>query len=281
MNLQAWLGTSDDGDLVPIDQARVSVLDHGFTVADGVFETLSLRPAGAFALTRHLRRLASSAAVLGLPAPDLDIVRIAVADVVESNRALIGPVGRLRITYTSGAGSLGSDRGSAAATLVVTAAASTPWPETTSAITVPWPRNERSAVAGVKTTSYAENVVALAEARAAGASEALLPNTVGDLCEGTGTNVFVVTDGRVYTPALTSGCLGGITRELVLEWFGGIEADLPMSVLRDADEVFVTSSTRGVHPVVSLDDRLWSGSGPISRDLQASFAGEADRNPDP
>lgn len=281
MSLQAWVGTLDDGDLVPLDAARVSVLDHGFTVADGVFETLSLGPSGAFAVSRHLRRLASSAAAVGLPAPDLGIVAIAVTEVVAANASIVGPVGRLRITYTSGAGSLGSDRGDAPPTLVVTAAVSQAWPDTTAAITVPWPRNERSAVAGVKTTAYAENVVALARARREGASEALLPNTVGGLCEGTGTNVFVVMDGRVLTPALTSGCLAGITRELVLEWFGGTEADLPMSALEDADEVFLTSSTRGVHPVVRLDGREWSGAGPVSRDLRASFADQAARVLDP
>jgi branched-chain amino acid aminotransferase len=281
VSLQAWIGTRHDGDLVALDQARVSVLDHGLTVGDGVFETLSLGPSGVFALSRHLHRLAASAAALDLPAPDLDIVGIAVAEVVQANLPSVGPVGRLRITYTSGAGSLGSDRALVEPTLIVTAAVSAPWPETTSAITVPWPRNERSAVAGVKTTSYAENVLALAEARRRGVSEALVPNTVGNLCEGTGTNVFVVLDGRVYTPSLSSGCLAGITRELVLEWFGGVESELPESVLREADEVFLTSSTRGVHPTIQVDDRHWDGAGPVSRDLQASFAAEKARNPDP
>jgi branched-chain amino acid aminotransferase len=281
VSLQAWVGTGDDGDLVPLDDARVSVLDHGFTVADGVFETLSVGPGGAFAVSRHLRRLAASAAAVGLPEPDLGVVAIAVAEVVAANLPDVGPVGRLRITYTSGAGPLGSDRGAAKPTLVVTASPSVPWPDTTSAVTVPWPRNEHSAVAGVKTTSYAENVVALAQARGRGASEALMPNTAGSLCEGTGTNVFVVVDGRVLTPPLSSGCLAGITRALVLEWFGGTEADLPMSVLQDADEVFLTSSTRGVHPVVRLDGREWPGAGPISRDLRVSYADQAARDLDP
>ena len=83
---------------------------------------------------------------------------------------------------------------------------------------VPWVRNERSAVAGLKTTSYAENVVALAYAKERGAIEAVFANTRGELCEGTGSNVFVVRDGVVWTPPLDSGCLAGITRALAVEW---------------------------------------------------------------
>ena len=94
--------------------------------------------------------------------------------------------------------------------------------------TVPWPRNERSAVAGLKTTSYAENVVALAHAQERGAAEALMPNTHGQLCEGTGSNVFVVREGVLLDSTATSGCLPGITRDLVIEWYGGEERELPM-----------------------------------------------------
>ena len=83
---------------------------------------------------------------------------------------------------------------------------------------VPWRRNQHGALTGVKTTSYAENVVALAAARAAGVGEALLANTAGELCEGTGTNVFCVLDGVPCTPPLSSGCLAGVTRALVLAW---------------------------------------------------------------
>src|SRR5690606_34205741 len=101
---------------------------------------------------------------------------------------------RLRITLTAGVTPFGSARGGGQPTLVVAAAPLTAWPAETDAVTVPWPRNERSPIAGVKTTSYAENVVMLAEAHKVGASEAIIPNTRGNLCEGTGTNVFVVLD---------------------------------------------------------------------------------------
>ncbi len=193
----------------------------------------------------------------------------------------MGDLGRLRITYTGGAGPLGSDRGDACPTLVVVVAPAAPWPPTTTVATVPWTRNELSAVAGVKSTSYAENVVALQRAHGAGASEAVLANTRGELCEGTGTNVLVVVDGRVVTPPLSSGCLAGITRELVLEWFDVEEATLPLEVLFAADEVMLTSSTRNVHPVVAVDTRRWSGPGPVGRELQAAFDARAALDIDP
>lgn len=276
-----WVGDRDGGELIDRTDASVSVLDHGFTVGDGVFETLRTTPHGAFALTRHLTRLAASARAIGLVEPDDDVIRQAVAEVFDFNAEDLVLAGRLRITYTAGVAPLGSDRGSAVPTVVVAAAPSNPWPATTSVVTVPWTRNERSAVAGVKSTSYAENVVALAWAHERGASEALFANGRDELCEGTGTNVFVVVDGRVLTPPLTSGCLAGITRELVMEWFGAREEVLPISVLADADEVFVTSSTRNVHPVVRADDREWGGAGPISRDLHAAFDEMAAKRLDP
>jgi branched-chain amino acid aminotransferase len=133
----------------------------------------------------------------------------------------------------------------------------------------------------VKSTSYAENVVALHRAHEQGVSEAVLANTRGELCEGTGTNVFVVIDGQVLTPPLASGCLAGITRELVREWFDAKEQALPLDVLRTADEVFLTSSTRNVHPVVQADDRVWLAAGPVSSELRLRFDERADTDIDP
>lgn len=277
--MTVWVGTRSGGELTPSGQ--VSALDHGFTVADGVFETLKVTSSGAFAVSRHLRRLMTSAAHLGLEAPDPAVVREAIDQVVHDWCAKGGRHGRLRVTYTSGPGPLGSDRGDGEPTLVVAATSTDPWPDTTDAITVPWTRNERSAVAGVKTTSYAENVVALRAAHAHGASEAVLANTAGALCEGSSTNVFVVVGGIVMTPPETSGCLAGITRELVLEWFDVIERDLPLNILEEADEVFLTSSTRDVHPLVRIDDRRWKVPGAISRELREAFTARAHESLDP
>lgn len=244
----------------------VSALDHGITVGDGVFETCQVREGQVVALTRHLRRLRRSADAIGLTGPqtpDDDAVRAAVADVLTATGPL--PLGRLRVTLTGGVGPLGSDRGSASPTLIVAASPSSPWPAHATVVSVPWVRNERSATVGVKTTSYAENVVALAEARRRGAQEALLANTRDELCEGTGSNVVVALDGVLVTPPLSSGCLAGITRELLLEWAGEeglpvVEKDLPMSVLAEAEDVLLTSSTRNVQPQAAVDGRPLRGS---------------------
>jgi branched-chain amino acid aminotransferase len=117
---------------------------------------------------------------------------------------------------------------------------------------VPWPRNERGALAGLKTTSYAENVVALHAAHDAGADEALFCDTRGNVCEGTGTNIFAVIDGELVTPPLTTGCLAGVTRHVVIDAYGATEALFSLDDLRGATEVFVTSTTREVQAVCQI-----------------------------
>jgi branched-chain amino acid aminotransferase len=235
------------------DEPAISALDHGVTVGDGVFETLKVVNRQPFAMTRHLDRLERSAAGLGLPAPDRDDVRDACADVVA--QLADDTVHRLRITFTAGQGPLGSERSAGASTLIVAASPAPAWDGGTTLATAPWPRNERSPLTGLKTTSYADNVVALSWAKQRGAGEAVFANSSGRLCEGTGSNVFVVMDGRLLTPSLSSGCLAGITRALVIEWCGAIEDDLPVDALRDADEVFITSSTRDVQAVTAVDGK--------------------------
>jgi len=253
-----WL----DGALRSVEDARVSVLDHGFLVGDGVFETCGVVDGQAFALTRHLRRLERSAAGLGLPVPPEALVRRAVAETLGAAPG----AGRVRITLTSGAGPLGSARGSGPTTLVVTAGPSVGAADAPAhVVRLPWVRNERSAITGLKSTSYAENARALAWARERGASEGIFANTVGDLCEATAANVFVERDGELLTPALSTGCLAGVTRELVLEWGSEVgipvrEAagdELPYSVLDDVlsgdAALFVTGSVRNIVPVGRLD----------------------------
>jgi branched-chain amino acid aminotransferase len=159
---------------------------------------------------------------------------------------------------------LGSGRGEHPMTVIVVAAPMAPQEPTTSVVTVPWPRNERGAVAGLKTTSYAENVVALAEAKRLGATEAVFANLQGHLCEGTGSNVFYVVDGELRTPTLSTGCLAGVTRGLLLEWYGGVEVDELISVAESADEVFLASTTRDVQPVVRWGERQLAV-GPVTR----------------
>lgn len=268
-----------NGELRDADDARVSVLDHGLTVGDGIFETVRVAQGRPFALTRHLDRLTRSARGLGLSDPDQDEVRRAAEAVVAANPMELG---RLRITYTGGLSPLGSDRGDAGPSLVVALGETSRRPDSTAVITVPWTRNERSAVAGLKTTSYAENVVALARAHEQGASEALFPNTVGQLCEGTGSNVFVVLDGRIHTPPLASGCLAGITRALVVEWTGAQETELPLDILERAEEIFLTSTLRDIQAVHRVDGRELPGApGPVTAKAMRIFDERAGDHLDP
>lgn len=257
--MRAWI----NGELLPDATApAVPVTDHGLTVGDAVFEAVKVVDGQPFAFQRHLDRLERSAAGLGLVGLDLDDVRRGVGAVLAAEPISLG---RLRITVTGGNAPLGSGRGTEPPTLIVVASPMTPAAETTALITVPWPRNERGALAGLKTTSYAENVVALTEAQRRGASEAVFANLAGNLCEGTGTNVFYVIDGELRTPSLASGCLAGVTRDLVLEWFGGREVDEPIEVAGGADEIFLVSTTRDVQGVHRWDDRELPAPGEVTR----------------
>ncbi|WP_460735303.1 aminotransferase class IV [Nocardioides ginkgobilobae] len=265
--MHAWV---DGSLLLDPTAAAVRVTDHGLTVGDGVFESVKVVDGRPFALGPHLDRLERSALGLGLEAPDRPLVEEGVRAVLDAEHL---PLGRLRITVTGGPAPLGSGRGDEGQTVVVVAVPMAPAAASAAVVTVPWPRNERGATAGLKTTSYAENVIALAHAQRQGADEALLANTVGDLCEGTGSNVFYVTDGELRTPTLASGCLAGVTRALVLEWCGGVEVDAPLAeVAAGASEVFLVSTTRDVQPVLRWDGRTWDHPGPLTLEVARTWA---------
>ena len=252
-----------NGSLVPDDEARISVFDHGLVVGDGVFETVKVADGVPFALSRHLARLARSAAGLGLAEPDLDQIRAGALAVIDASEA--AALARMRITVTGGIAPLGSERGGSPLTAIVALGAMKAPAAFCDVTTVPWPRNEHGALSGLKTTSYGENVRALAYAAEHGGSEAIFPNTAGSLCEGTGTNVFVVSAGQLLTPPLSAGCLAGVTRALVIEWSGAVEQDLPLSALAEADEAFLTGTTRDVQPIRYVDGgALPAAPGPVS-----------------
>jgi branched-chain amino acid aminotransferase len=277
--MRVWV----DGDLVDPTGPSVSALDHAVTVGDGVFETAKIVDGRPFAISRHHRRLERSAAGLGLPPVDLGLVDKGIAAVLDGPPIAFG---RLRYSVTGGIGPLGSDRDDSSLTHIVLAAPQARPPESGKLTVVPWTRNERSAVAGLKTTSYAENVVALARAKQEGAIEAVFANTRDELCECTGSNVFVVVDGVVLTPPVESGLLAGITRELTIEWgrAAGIdirEEPLPLDVLQSADEVFITSSTKDILPIHAVDDRLLPADHPVTDELQRVFRDNAERDCDP
>jgi branched-chain amino acid aminotransferase len=171
--------------------------------------------------------------------------------------------------------------------VILAATEMAPWAPTGDVVVVPWARNERGATAGLKTISYAENVRALAFARERGATEAVFGNTRGELCEATGSNVFVVTGGSVCTPPPESGCLAGVTRALVLELCARDEipheeSTLPLDALAGADEAFLTSSTREVQAIARVDGReLPAAPGPLTARLDAAFRELVALDPDP
>jgi branched-chain amino acid aminotransferase len=272
--MRAWC----NGSFVEPDSPAIAVLDHGFTVGDGVFEAIKVVDNVPFALTRHLNRLAFSARGLGLPAPDDALLREAVKEVLEGQNYTFG---RIRVTYTAGISPLGSGRQTTDPTLVVVVTDAQPYPATTKAVVVPWPRNERGAVAGLKTTSYAENVLALAYAEERAGSEAIFANTAGNLCEGTGTNVFAVFGDTVATPPLSAGCLSGVTRNLVVEWCGVEERDISMAELATADEVFLTSTTRDVQGLHTLDDRAFGAEQPVTAQIAEVWREREPQDVDP
>lgn len=280
-----------DGEVRSGQDRLVTALDRGLLVGDGVFDTCVVVAGRPFALRRHLARLRRSAARVGLPEPPTDVITRAALDLAAR---LDGGTGRLRVTWTAGASAGGPGRTGGRPTLLVTAEpeqvahptpGSPPGSARVAVVVVPWVRNERSPLAGVKSTSYAENALALEYARSRGGEEAVLGNTRGELCEGSWSNVFLETDGALLTPPLSSGCLPGVTRELVLEWgtAAGLplrEATIPLDDFRTAEHAAVTSATRGIVPVAALDGRELRP-GPLTLRMQQVFADRVAEDLDP
>ena len=241
-----------NGSLVDESEAKISVFDHGLVVGDGAFETVLLFNGHPFALDRHLARLDASLGGLALSTPDHSRIKAAVDAVLET---VAYQQGRIRITVTAGHGPLGSGRLPSELSIAVATAELTEVHESAVVEVVPWPRNERGALVGLKTISYAENAVALSYANARGADEAVFANLAGNLCEGSGSNVFVVIDDDVVTPPLSAGCLAGITRGLVLELSAAQERDLPIGDFLPGriSEAFLTSAIRGVEPITRIN----------------------------
>ena len=260
-----------NGRLVARTELMLRPDDHAL-VGDGVFEAIKLIGGRPFALTRHLDRLAASAAPLGLPI-DLHAIRGAVAEILTTEQAQVSP-SWLRITVTGGSAAMGTGGIGSSPTIVVAIAPMAPWGPVSHVVIAPWTRNENGATAGLKTISYAENVIAIRHAHRSGADDAILANTKGLLCEGTGTNIFVAYEGRLCTPSPASGCLAGVTQQLLLEWMPEIVVrDVPIEALATADEAFLTSTSRDVHPIATVDgQQLAAAPGPLTSRAMAVWA---------
>jgi branched-chain amino acid aminotransferase len=260
----------------------VSPLDRGFTLGDGVFETLRLYAGAAFRLEAHLRRLARGASVLGLEVPASlgpDIARAVAA----ATREGVGDAA-LRVTLTRGIGAPGLAPPAVAHPTLVVAIhsldAPTPWPERAiTARIVSVRRNEHSPLSSCKTLAFTDSVVALAEARAAGAEDAILLDAAGHVSEGSASNVFVVSDDTLVTPPESCGILPGITRAAVLDVAASRGIAIEVRALEPeelllAREVFLTSTLREITPVVRVDGtRIASGEpGPVTAACAEGFA---------
>lgn len=267
-----WL----NGRILPAAQPCISPRDHGLLVGDGVYETLVTHGGRPFAWGRHWERLRSSCERLGLALPERDQISGGFAAVMGANGLAEA---RLRVTVTSGPGPAGYTRGDSGPTVLITASPRQDFVESESLITSPWPRNERGALAGIKSISCGDNERAFAFARERGGGEALILNTRGEICEGTGSNVFLVRDGEALTPPLDSGCLPGVTRSLVIELCRahGIpvsERALLPAVIGGCNEAFLTSATREVQAIAKIDGLpLPQRPGPVTKRIAELFSG--------
>jgi branched-chain amino acid aminotransferase len=277
--VRVWI----DGVPVAAADARVSVFDRGFLYGDSVFETLRTYGGRAFALDEHLERLARSARLVHI---ELPVPLPTLRDEIEG--ALVGAPSAesyVRLMLTRGVGALGLDPATAVRPLrvLIVAPLHGPGPEAyergVAVITYATQRvGDATPAAGAKIGNYLVAVLAMQEARAHDAIEALIVDGAGHVVEGATSNVFVVRDGLLWTPSEAEGILPGITRRHVLHVAArlGIEvrlAALPKEELLAADEIFISSSLRELLPVVRLDGNTVGGGvpGPVTRRLLEAF----------
>lgn len=239
--------------------AAVATEDSGFLRGEGVFETMLAKGGAIFELERHWKRLARGCERFGIGVLELAAARPVLEELLERNHFEESQRVRVRVTRSR-------------ESLLFSSQLSPEYPDGLCLQTTEFCRNERSALAGVKAISYGENALALARGRADGAHEVLFANTKGEWCEGAWSNIFAVEKGRLLTPPLASGCLPGVTRELVLEVAGdeGIEAKeeaRSLASLEKVEELFLTSSLLGIGPVTRFDGRDLER-GPVTLRLQ-------------
>lgn len=263
-----WL----NGALLPQSAARLDPLAQGVLYGLGVYDALLLHRGIPIAIERHASRLTDGANRLGLRCPETPALTEAVAAV---SRACALTEARIRITLTAGAWQGPIAPADVPQVCLITAQPITPAKPQAAILTSPWRRNERSPLAGIKFTACAENILAQRAALAAGADEALFLNTQDRLCEGAFSNVFHVRNGTVLTPPLSAGCLPGVTREIVLALCreNSIPAREEELFPHDVpDEIFLTSSIRGIQPVSRRDDHSFPAPGEITARLMAHYA---------
>jgi len=251
-----------NGSLIPRSQAKISALDYGFLYGYGLFETMRAYGGRVFRLDNHLRRLARSAEVLGLPIGTLDLKK-AVMDTIQANQ--LGDA-RIRIAISIGEGGMVPDPSTCnRPTVLILAGHYQPYPEEVyqkgfRAIVSSIHRNSGSPLSRLKSANYLESLLARQEARAAGVNEALCLNEKGVLAEASMSNIFLVTNGILRTPGHESGILPGITRETILELapplgINTLECDIRLDELSHAEEAFLTNSLIEVMPLTEIEGK--------------------------
>ena len=269
--------------LVPEEEGKVSVFDHGLLYGDGVFEGLRSYSGRVFRLDAHLDRLWDSARAIALEIPlAKDVVAQAVNDTLAANKLVDGYV---RLVVTRGAGSLGLDPNRTKNPQVIVIADTISlyprefYEKGLRIVTAATQRVHSAALSPrIKSLNYLNNIMAKLEGLQAGCVEALMLNHKGEVAECTGDNVFVIRSGSLLTPPPDAGILEGITRGAVMDLAhaAGIachEATLTRYDLYTADECFLTGTAAEVIPVVEIDGRkVGSGTpGPITARLTADF----------
>jgi len=261
-----------EGKLVPEEQAKVSVFDHGLLYGDGVFEGIRAYNGKVFRLKEHIRRLYQSAQTIMLKIPvSPENLTAAILETLRANKLRDAYI---RVVITRGKGDLGLDpRKCPKASYFVITSKIQLYPEELyekgiDIITVATRRtNVEMLTPGVKSLNYLNNILAKIEGNNAGVSEALLLNQEGLVLECTGDNVFLVRGKEILTPPLYLGILAGITRQAVLELAprAGLTArEIPFTRhdLFNADEVFLTGTAAEVIPVIRIDGRQVRKGGP-------------------
>jgi branched-chain amino acid aminotransferase len=275
-----------NGKLVPKEEAKVSVFDHGYLYGDGIYETLRAYEGALFLLDRHLSRLKHSADSISLKLPlPLEGIGAALNETVKANKLSDAYV---RIQVSRGPGEIGLDPALCPEpTTVIVAKPFKDYPpehyeEGVSVAIVKTRRNHPLALnPSIKGTNFLNNILAKIESIRAGAYEAVMLNWEGYVAEGTISNLFFVKSGVLSTPSLQTGILEGVTRGLVLdlarkEKMGTRESLILPEELVDADEVFITNSTIEIMPVTSVDGRaVGSGvPGPVTAKLLKAYRNE-------
>lgn len=238
--------------------------DRGLLLGDGLFETLLAIDGRLICCSEHLARMAAGCEVLGLPAPDMAAARRLMEDALASAGVSRGRAA-VRLTLTAGSGGRGLERPATTAPRLFATASSAPAPGGPAMLTSSTVRrNEGSPASRLKTLSYLDNVLARRQALEAGADEAVMLNTRGEVACAAAANLFWLKNDRLMTPALDCGVLDGIIRARVLAWAArnGLRTSEVRADLADlvgADAAVLTNSLIGLRPVARLDDRIFEG----------------------